>query len=101
MSLSASCQLIMIIIGAQPPIMFKSMYKKLFGFVGVASIATAVFFSSSVNKNTTDMNLKSVVSVNTANAECQTGSWMFGKCLALSGICVGSTFHRECDIYKK
>jgi hypothetical protein len=74
------------------------MYKKLLGFAGVACVATAVFFSTSVNKNTTDMNLKSLVSVNTANAECtNNGVYTGGKCLTLSQICVGDPGNTQCS----
>jgi hypothetical protein len=75
------------------------MYKKkLLGLIGLTGVAAAVFFTTSVNKNTSDISLKSLVSVNTANAECtNNGVYTGGKCLTLSQICVGDPGNTQCS----
>lgn len=66
------------------------MYKKLIMFAGAACIAVAVFFSTSVNKSTTDMDLKNVVSVNNANAECIIKYGITdGRCNVTGQFCYG------------
>ena len=68
-------------------------------FAGVACVAAAVFFSTSVNKYTTDMNLKNVVTMNTANAECgdYQPAFPYGRCLTFSQICVGDPSSTSCS----
>lgn len=74
------------------------MYKKLLGLVGVVGVAAAVFFTTNVNENTSNLDLNSLVSVNTANAECtNNGVYTGGKCLSLSGICVGDPQNTQCS----
>jgi hypothetical protein len=74
------------------------MYKKLLGFAGVAGVATAVFFSTGINRSSTDISLKGLVGINTANAECtNNGIYTGGKCLQLSQVCVGDPGNTQCS----
>lgn len=74
------------------------MKKKIIGAAGIAALATVVFFASKSNANGNNTDLVSLVKINTASAEC-TSSHGFGggKCLSLSGICVGDPGNSQCD----
>lgn len=74
------------------------MKKKIFSVAGVAAIAAVVFFASNSNANNNNIDLKSLVKINTASAECQSShGFGGGKCLSLAQICVGDPWSSECD----
>lgn len=55
----------------------------------VACIAAMLFFFSSKAKNGNDINLESLVKINTASAECCVGPIPWGRCTLFAG-CVGN-----------
>jgi hypothetical protein len=73
------------------------MYKKILGLISVAGVAAAVFFTTSMNKNTSDMSLKTLVSVNTANAECSANGVTYGRCLTIQNLCVADPAYNQCS----
>lgn len=74
------------------------MKKKILGAAGVAAIAAIVFFASKANANNKNIDLSSLVKINTASAECSSShGFGGGKCLTLSQICVGDPGNSECD----
>lgn len=74
------------------------MKKIIFGATGIAAIATLVFFATNTKANSNNMDLGSLVKINTASAECVTShGFGDGKCLTLSQLCVGDPGNTECD----
>ncbi len=74
--------------------------KKLIGFVGVAVIAMAIFFSTNtVNSANQDLDLANLLSINDANAECDSpkGSSANATCTA-SNRCRYDTTDRDCHL---
>lgn len=56
--------------------------KKFIGILGIMAIATSMFFNNeTMNSSNEDLELTSLVTMNTANAECQEWSWPM-KCNA-------------------
>lgn len=66
--------------------------KKILGVLGAAMIVAAMFFSvNNVNSSNSDTNLASLLSLNSANAECvpdELASLTPTKCLDISQVCV-------------
>ncbi|MBO9203842.1 MULTISPECIES: hypothetical protein [Niastella] len=74
------------------------MKKKVFSAMGVAAIAAVVFFASKSNANSKNVDLSSLVKINTASAECFSSHGAGGgKCLSLAQFCVGDPGNNECD----
>ncbi|HEX6429945.1 MAG TPA: hypothetical protein VF008_19760 [Niastella sp.] len=74
------------------------MKKKILGAASVAAIAAVVFFTSKSNANSNNIDLSSLVKINTASAECSSShGFGGGKCLSLAQICVGDPWSSECD----
>lgn len=63
--------------------------KKIIGILGVAMIAAAMFLNTNTNNTGNNVDLASLLSINTANAECVPGyspEWNNGRC-GLTGNC--------------
>lgn len=63
--------------------------KKILGIFGVAVFATAMFLNTNVNIVESNVDLASLLTINTANAECVPGyspEWNNGRC-GLTGNC--------------
>lgn len=63
--------------------------KKIIGILGVAMIAAAMFLNTNTNNAGNNVDLASLLSINTANAECVPGytpEWNNGRC-GLTGNC--------------
>ena len=74
------------------------MKKKIFGVAAIVAMATFVFVASKSNANSNNVDLSSLVKINTASAECQSShGFGGGKCLSLAQICVGDPWSSECD----
>lgn len=74
------------------------MKKKILGAAGIAAIAVAAFFATNTKANNNDVDLTSLLKINTASAECSSSVGVGGgKCLTLSQICVGDPGNNECD----
>ena len=71
--------------------------KKVIGILGVIALSTGIFFSANILEASNDIGLASVISLNTADAECPPYTWMGGRCLVLSEVCVGDFWETDCD----
>jgi hypothetical protein len=73
--------------------------KKTIGIFGFIALSAGVFFFTNTLEvsNSNDVDLDSLISLNTADAECRPYNWSGGKCLTLSQICVGDPGNTECD----
>lgn len=75
--------------------------KKLFATFVLAALATGVFFANNTNADQ-DFSLSSLVSINSANAECITSSipeLNTGRCSTLTGNCYALSEPSTCDPY--
>ncbi|MCF8716348.1 hypothetical protein JM658_16075 [Joostella atrarenae] len=73
--------------------------KKLLGTVGVLTLSMGIYLATNtqVSASSNDLDLTSLVRLNTANAECPSPTpYGGGKCLTLSQICVGDPGNNEC-----
>jgi len=74
------------------------MKKKILGAAGIVAIATVAFFATQSKASNNDVDLTSLLKINTASAECSSShGFGGGKCLTLSQICVGDPGNNQCD----
>jgi hypothetical protein len=69
---------------------------KVIGFLGIAALATGIFFATNAAGNKADVTLNNVVGISDANAECCSG-FNNGYC-SFGGNCYGDpTGGGNCD----
>ena len=77
--------------------------KKIIGILGIVVIAATMFFSANeVNGSNSDISLTSLMTLNSANAECVVSTipqLNTGRCSALTGNCYwsGGNPNNDCD----
>ncbi len=78
--------------------------KKVFGILAITIVAVVVFFTTNTADQTTALDIKSVMSLNSANAECRKGPIEFnndGRCSGFlpSSHCFYTPYpeERNCD----
>lgn len=72
--------------------------KKVFKITGIAAFSVALFFTVSLSgeSNTNSLDLASLTKISEANAECNPGPLMGGKC-SFTDRCFWDSFSEDCD----
>ncbi|WP_343690413.1 hypothetical protein [Chitinophaga sp.] len=65
------------------------MKKKIYGALGVAALAIAVFFTTKTSSSASDISLSNMFKINAANAECCSTPINNGRC-SFTGNCFGN-----------
>lgn len=76
--------------------------KKLITISGIVACAAIMFFNVSLNgkSSSSNVDLAALTKISEANAECVSGGFASGKCLAGAQICIFAVEYTDCDPYQ-